>query len=37
MGAMDFPVVMCGCEHWSIKKAEPRRTDIFERDVGKDS
>ena len=28
--AMDFPVVMNGCESWSIKKAECRRTDAFE-------
>ena len=27
--AMVFPVVMCGCESWSIKKAEPQRTDAF--------
>ena len=27
--AMDFPVVMYGCESWTIKKAEPRRTDVF--------
>ena len=27
---MVFPVVMCGCESWSIKKAECRRTDAFE-------
>ena len=25
-----FPVVMYGCESWSIKKAELRRTDAFE-------
>ena len=25
-----FPVVMYGCESWSIKKAEHRRTDAFE-------
>ena len=25
-----FPVVMYGCESWTIKKAEPRRTDAFE-------
>ena len=25
-----FPVVMCGCESWTIKKAEHRRTDTFE-------
>ena len=28
--AMVFPVVMYGCESWSIKKAESRRTDAFE-------
>ena len=28
--AIVFPVVMCGCESWTIKKAEPRRTDAFE-------
>ena len=28
--AMVFPVVMCGYESWTIKKAEPRRTDAFE-------
>ena len=27
---MVFPVVMCGCESWTIKKVEPRRTDAFE-------
>ena len=25
-----FPVVMYGCESWTLKKAEPRRTDAFE-------
>ena len=25
-----FPVVMYGCESWTIKKAECRRTDAFE-------
>ena len=25
-----FPVVMCGCESWTIKKAEHRRIDAFE-------
>ena len=25
-----FPVVMCGCESWTIKKAECQRTDAFE-------
>ena len=28
--AMIFPVVMCGCESWTIKKAEHRRIDDFE-------
>ena len=27
---MTFPVVMCGCESWAIKKAECRITDAFE-------
>ena len=28
--AMVFPVVMYGCESWTIKRAEHRRTDAFE-------
>ena len=28
--AMVFPVVMYGCESWTVKKAEGRRTDAFE-------
>ena len=28
--AMVFPVVMCGCESWTVKKAEYRRIDAFE-------
>ena len=28
--AMVFPVVMYGCESWTMKKAEHRRTDAFE-------
>ena len=28
--AMVFPVVLYGCESWTIKKAECRRTDAFE-------
>ena len=28
--AMVFPVVMYGCENWTIKKAECRRNDAFE-------
>ena len=27
---MVFPVIMCGCESWTIKKAECRRIDAFE-------
>ena len=27
---MVFPVAMCGCESWTIKKAERRRVDAFE-------
>ena len=25
-----FPVVMCGCESWTVKKAEGQRIDAFE-------
>ena len=28
--AMVFPVVMYGCERWTVKKAECRRIDAFE-------
>ena len=28
--AMVFPVVMCGCVSWTIKKAERRKMDAFE-------
>ena len=28
--ALVFPVVMYGCESWTVKKAKPRRTDGFE-------
>ena len=28
--AMVFPVVMCGCESWTKKKAECRRIDAFD-------
>ena len=28
--AIVFPVVMCGCESWTVKKAECRRIDAFE-------
>ena len=35
--AMVFPVVLYGCESWTIKKAEHRRIDAFECGVGEDS
>ena len=28
--AMVFPVIMYGCENWTIKKAEHQRIDAFE-------
>ena len=28
--AVVFPVVMYGCESWTIKKGEHQRTDVFE-------
>ena len=34
---MAFPVVMHGCESWTIKKAEHQRIDAFELGVGEDS
>ena len=27
---MVFPVVMCGCESWTMKKAQCQRIDVFE-------
>ena len=36
--AMAFPVVVYGCESWTIKKVECQRTDAFEHcGVGEDS
>ena len=35
--AVVFPVVMYGCESWTIKKTERRRTDVFKLGVGEDS
>ena len=35
--AMVFPVVMYGCESWTVKKAECRRIDAFDYGVGEDS
>ena len=35
--AVVFPVVMYGCESWTVKKAERRRIDAFYCGVGEDS
>ena len=35
--AMVFPVVMYGCESWTIKKAEHRKIDALDCGVGEDS
>ena len=35
--AMVFPVVMYGCESWTVKKAERRRIDALNSGVGEDS
>ena len=35
--AMAFPVVMYGCESWTIKKAEHQRIDVLNCGVGEDS
>ena len=35
--AMVFPVVMYGCESWTVKKAERRRIDALNCGVGEDS
>ena len=35
--AMFFPVVMYGCEIWTIKKAESQRIDAFDCGIGEDS
>ena len=35
--AIVFPVVMYGCESWTVKKAERQRIDAFELCVGEDS
>ena len=34
---MVFPVVMYGCESWTVKKAEHQRIDAFELWFGEDS
>ena len=35
--SMVFPVVKCGCESWTVKKAEHRRIDALNHGVGEDS
>ena len=35
--AMVFPVVMYGCESWTLKKAEHWKIEAFELGVGEDS
>ena len=35
--AMVFPVVMYGCENWTIKKAEHQRIDSLNCGIGEDS
>ena len=35
--AMVFPVVMYGCESWTVKKAERQKLDAFELCVGEHS
>ena len=35
--AMVFPVVMYGCESWTVKKAERLKIDAFQCGVGEDS
>ena len=35
--AMVFPVVMCGCESWTVKKAERRKLMLLNCGVGENS
>ena len=35
--SMVFPVVMCGCESWTVKKAECQRMMLLNCGVGEDS
>ena len=37
VNAMDFPVVMYGCESWTIKEADQQRIDLLNCGVGEDS
>ena len=34
---MVFPVVICGCDSWTIKKAECRELMLLNRGIGEDS
>ena len=36
VNAMVFPVVIYGCESWTIKKAEHRRINVLNCGVGED-
>ena len=35
--AMVFPILLSGCENWTIKKVEYQRTDVSDCDVREDS
>ena len=35
--AMVFPIVMYGCESWTVKKAERQRIEVLNCGVGEDS
>ena len=35
--AMVFPVIMCGCESWTVKKAERQELMLLSCGVGEDS
>ena len=35
--AMVFPVVTCGCESWTVRRAERRKIDALNCGVGGDS
>ena len=37
VNAMVLPVVMYGCENWTIKKTENQRVDVLNCGVGEDS
>ena len=37
VNSLVFPVVMYGCECWTVKKAEHQRTDVFNCGVEEDS